>query len=55
MLGRDRAELERRRHSWTWARVGHPPLPIDPLATGAAARRLVEKARVWAAEHVENE
>ncbi len=55
MLGRDRAELERRRHSWTWARVGHPPLPIDPLATGAAARRLVEKARVWATEHVENE
>jgi DNA-binding MarR family transcriptional regulator len=51
MLGRDRAELERRRHSWTWARVGHPSLPIEPLASGAAARRLVEKARVCAVEH----
>jgi hypothetical protein len=48
MLDRDRAELERRRHSWTWARVGHPPLPIEPLRTGAAAYRLVEKARAWA-------
>jgi hypothetical protein len=49
MLDRDRAELERRRHSWTWARVGHPPLPIEPLGIGAAAHRLVEKARAWAA------
>ena len=48
MLDRDRAELERRRHSWTWARGGHPPLPIEPLRTGAAAHRLVEKARAWA-------
>jgi hypothetical protein len=48
MLDRDRAELERRRHSWLWARVGHPPLPIEPLQTGAAAHRLVEKARAWA-------
>ncbi|WP_232661256.1 hypothetical protein [Pseudonocardia sp. TRM90224] len=48
MLDRDRAELERRRHSWTWARVGHPPLPIEPLRTGVAAHRLVEKARTWA-------
>jgi hypothetical protein len=48
MLDRDRAELERRRHSWTWARVGHPQLPIEPLRTGAAAQRLVEKARAWA-------
>jgi hypothetical protein len=47
MLDRDRAELERRRHSWTWARVGHPPLPIEPLRTGAAAHRLVAKARAW--------
>jgi hypothetical protein len=47
-LDRDRAELERRRHSWTWARVGHPPLPIEPLRTGAAAHRLVAKARAWA-------
>jgi hypothetical protein len=49
MLDRDRAELERRRNSWTWTRVGHPPLPIEPLRTGAAAHRLVEKARAWAA------
>jgi hypothetical protein len=48
MLDRDRAELERRRHSWMWARVGHPPLPIDALRSGAAAHRLVEKARAWA-------
>jgi hypothetical protein len=48
ILDRDRAELERRRHSWTWARAGHPPLPIEPLRTGTAARRLVEQARVWA-------
>jgi hypothetical protein len=48
MLDRDHAELERHRHSWTWARVGHPPLPIEPLRTGAAAHRLVEKARAWA-------
>jgi hypothetical protein len=43
MLDRDRAELERRRHGWTWARVGHPPLPIEPLRTGAAAHRLVAR------------
>jgi hypothetical protein len=30
MLDRDRAEPERRRHSWKWARAGHPPLPIKP-------------------------
>jgi hypothetical protein len=48
MLDRDRADLERRRHSWMWARVGHPPLPIEPLRTGAAAHRLVEETRAWA-------
>jgi hypothetical protein len=53
MFDRDRAELERRRHSWMWARAGHPPLPIEPLRSGAAAHRLVEKARAWAAEHTE--
>jgi hypothetical protein len=51
MLDRDRAELERRRHSRLWARAGHPPLPIESLRTGAAAQRLVEKARAWAARH----
>jgi hypothetical protein len=48
MLDRDRAELQRRRHSWTWARAGHPPLAIEPLQTGASAHRLFEKARAWA-------
>ena len=54
LLDRDRAELDRRRHSVDWARVGHPPLPIDPLAAGAAARRLVERARAWAAHRATN-
>jgi hypothetical protein len=55
MLDRDRVELERRRHSWMWARAGHPPLPIESIRAGAAARRLVEKALAWAAEHAEDE
>jgi hypothetical protein len=48
MFDRDRAELERRRHSWTSARVGHPPLPIEPIRIGATAHRLIEQARAWA-------
>jgi hypothetical protein len=55
MLDRDRAELERRRHSWLWARAGHPPLPIDPLRTGAAAHRLVEKVRAWVLDHPQHD
>jgi hypothetical protein len=55
ILDRDRVELERRRQSWMWARVGHPPLPIESIRAGAAARRLVEKAFAWAAEHAEDE
>jgi hypothetical protein len=51
MLDRDRAELERRRHSWEWAPAGRPPLPIESFRSGAAAHRLVEKARAWAADH----
>jgi len=54
MPDRDRAGLERCRHSWTWARVGHPPLPIEPLRTGTAAQRLVQKARAWAADRAED-
>jgi hypothetical protein len=50
MLDRDRAELERRRHSWKWARAGSPTAADGaPLGTGAAAQRLVEQARAWAA------
>jgi hypothetical protein len=53
MLDRDRTELGRRRHSTEWARVGHDPLPIDPLAIGAAASRLIERAQAWAVRHAD--
>jgi hypothetical protein len=53
-LDRDPAGLERRHRCWTWARVGHPPLPMKPLRTGTAAQRLVREARAWAADRAED-
>jgi hypothetical protein len=47
MLERDRAELARR--AARRQRVLEEKAPLEPLAVGSNARRLVERARAWAA------
>jgi hypothetical protein len=47
MLDRDRAELARR--AARRRRVLEEKAPVAPLAVGSNARRLVERARAWAA------
>ncbi|GAA0934142.1 hypothetical protein GCM10009559_24470 [Pseudonocardia zijingensis] len=49
MLERDRVELARRMEARRRvAEEGAPVVPLEPLAVGSAARRLVERARAWA-------
>jgi hypothetical protein len=52
MLDRDRAELRRRAEVRRRAvEDGVQPAPLEPLAAGGQARRLVERARAWVSRH----
>jgi hypothetical protein len=52
MLDRDRVELARRAERRRRVlEEGARHTPLDPLAVGSAARRLVERARAWASVH----
>lgn len=50
LTDRDRAEMARRR---THAEASRPDPDVGPLATGRAARKLLARARRWAAAHPE--
>lgn len=47
----DRAELAARRERLRRILDGEPPQPERPLAVGAAAQRLLRRARRWAGRH----
>jgi hypothetical protein len=54
LLDRDRATLARRAEQTRRGLAGEPGWePDPPLATGAAARALIERARAWAQQHPE--
>ena len=56
LLDRDRAELARRRERTRRQLAGQPThWEPQPLATGAAGLRLLERARTWAATHPQEE